>query len=221
MTTQPDTKPPPCGRLVPHMRYPVEGDTCVCWGHVADALQRYLGMDFDAAAQMAADLWADADKAFVWTAKYADDHEVETYPPPAALAALQEAGPPRATPTTRTARDAAGVSGQTRTTRKPASTAATTGRRDMAIEAPEQTYQAGVAAGEARALQFAAVLTHSLPAPRGSSADYKAGWRTGFANVRNLRACEDGLAEGDESFRAQFDYMTDALKRHAEAVQHA
>ena len=86
---------------------------------------------------------------------------------------------------------------------------------------PEQTYQAGMAAGEARAMTFAAVLTHSLPAPSGSSADYKAGWRVGFANVRNLRACEVGLAAGDESFRAQFDYMTAALKRHAEAVQHA
>jgi hypothetical protein len=67
------------------------GDQCGCWCMVADALQRYLGMDFDASAQMAADLWRqEADKAYVWTARYADDHDVTTYPPPAALAALQE-----------------------------------------------------------------------------------------------------------------------------------
>jgi hypothetical protein len=86
---------------------------------------------------------------------------------------------------------------------------------------PEQTYEAGMAAGEARAATFPDVRTHSLPAPDGSSREFASGWRTGFANVRNLRACEDGLAAGDESFREQFDYMTAALKRHAEAVQHA
>jgi len=54
---------------------------CGCWCMIADALQQYLGMDFDASAQMAADLWEqEADKEYVWSAKYADDHDVETYP---------------------------------------------------------------------------------------------------------------------------------------------
>jgi hypothetical protein len=57
---------------------------CGCWCLVADAFQRYLGMDFDAAAQMASDLWdQEADKERVWSARYADDHDVETYPNPA------------------------------------------------------------------------------------------------------------------------------------------
>lgn len=53
---------------------------CGCWCMVADALQRYLGMDFDASAQLAADLWAEADKERVWAASYANDHDVEVYP---------------------------------------------------------------------------------------------------------------------------------------------
>lgn len=62
---------------------------CACWCLVADALQRYLGVDFDAAAQTAADLWTDhADKPYVWSGEYAEDHDVLTYPPPAGLLAL-------------------------------------------------------------------------------------------------------------------------------------
>jgi hypothetical protein len=54
---------------------------CGCWAHLADALQRYLGMDFDASADSAARLWdAHADRERVWSAGYADDHDVETYP---------------------------------------------------------------------------------------------------------------------------------------------
>lgn len=56
---------------------------CVCWCLLAGALQQFLGMDFDASADMAARMWdAEADREFVWAAKYADDHEVETYPAP-------------------------------------------------------------------------------------------------------------------------------------------
>jgi hypothetical protein len=61
---------------------------CGCWAHLADALQRYLGMDFDASADSAARLWdsrAD-DHERVWTAQYADDHDVETYPDTRGLA---------------------------------------------------------------------------------------------------------------------------------------
>jgi hypothetical protein len=56
---------------------------CCCWGLVADALQRYLGMDFDGAALMASQMWDaidPADRAYVWAARYADDHDVTTYP---------------------------------------------------------------------------------------------------------------------------------------------
>jgi len=68
-------------------------DKCSCWGRVAEALQRYLGMDFDAAALLASRLWDDqADKPHVWTAGYANDHDgAEVYDPPAPLAALQGA----------------------------------------------------------------------------------------------------------------------------------
>jgi hypothetical protein len=64
---------------------------CCCWGHVADTLQRFLGMDFDGAAQDAADMWremSDEEKEFVWSGRHADTHQVDTYPPPPALAAL-------------------------------------------------------------------------------------------------------------------------------------
>lgn len=58
-----------------------EDGRCGCWALLADALQRYLGMDFDGSAQMAADLWEqEAQKEAVWTAEYANDHDVETYP---------------------------------------------------------------------------------------------------------------------------------------------
>jgi len=60
-----------------------EDDRCTCWCLVADALQQYLGMDFDASADMAARLWTtEADKPYVWQARYADDHDVGIYPPP-------------------------------------------------------------------------------------------------------------------------------------------
>ena len=65
---------------------------CGCWCQVADALQRYLGMDFDAAALLASQLWdREADKAFVWRAAYADDHDVTTYPLPPVMAEAAEA----------------------------------------------------------------------------------------------------------------------------------
>lgn len=55
--------------------------TCACWGHVAAAYERFLGIDFDTAADMAARIWdADADKARVWAADYAEDHDVDVYP---------------------------------------------------------------------------------------------------------------------------------------------
>lgn len=77
-------------------------------------------------------------------------------------------------------------------------------------------YLRGMADGEAKALTFPDVRTNSLTAPDGSSRTYAAGWRIGFANVRNLRACEDRLAAGDESYRGQFDYMTATIERHAD-----
>jgi hypothetical protein len=58
-------------------------DMCNCWTLLADALQRYLGMDFDASADLAARMWREeADKEYVWSAEYANDHDVETYPEP-------------------------------------------------------------------------------------------------------------------------------------------
>jgi hypothetical protein len=73
---------------------PVEHGKCLCWGLVAQALEQYLGRDYDHAAQQAADLWRRlslADKLRVWHADYADDHftyengvsvPVKTYPRP-------------------------------------------------------------------------------------------------------------------------------------------
>jgi hypothetical protein len=50
---------------------------------LANALQRYLGMGFDGAAQMAADLWdQEAGPDRVRSAKYADDHDLPVFPPP-------------------------------------------------------------------------------------------------------------------------------------------
>jgi len=60
-----------------------DGRRCSCWCMVADALQRYLGRDFDDSADEAARLWDGLDHAEqwrVWTAEYADDHDVPTYP---------------------------------------------------------------------------------------------------------------------------------------------
>lgn len=62
---------------------PVEGEgrQCACWCLLSEALQRFLGMDFDGSAQMAADLWEqEADKEYVWSNEYADDHDVDVYP---------------------------------------------------------------------------------------------------------------------------------------------
>jgi hypothetical protein len=50
-------------------------------------------MDFDASADKAARMWdaiPDADNERVWTAAYADDHQVDAYAPPPELAALCE-----------------------------------------------------------------------------------------------------------------------------------
>jgi len=55
----------------------------------------------------------------------------------------------------------------------------------------EHAWQAGMTAGEQRALAFDRTRTHSLPAPAGASANYAAGWRVGFANVRNLLVNSD------------------------------
>jgi hypothetical protein len=66
---------------------PVENRTCNCWCMVAQALQQYLGMDFDASAQMAADMWEQhANKESVWSAEYANDHDAEVYPDTRAFA---------------------------------------------------------------------------------------------------------------------------------------
>jgi hypothetical protein len=62
---------------------PVENDKCCCWGMIADALQRYLGTDFDGAASMASQLWEatdPVDRARVWAAEYAEQHDVPVYP---------------------------------------------------------------------------------------------------------------------------------------------
>ncbi len=62
---------------------PVENGQCACWCHVADALQRFLGMDFDHSADLAARMWAELggeDRARVWSAEYANDHDVPVYP---------------------------------------------------------------------------------------------------------------------------------------------
>ena len=70
-------------------------DVCACWCRVADALQRYLAADFDGAAADAHRMWDQmelADKAAVWSAAFAGDHDgVETYPLPPAMAALAAA----------------------------------------------------------------------------------------------------------------------------------
>jgi ribosomal protein L37E len=64
---------------------PVQQGKCACWCLVADTLQRYLGYDFDASADMAARMWNDLDDADherVWSAEYAATHDVPTYPQP-------------------------------------------------------------------------------------------------------------------------------------------
>lgn len=62
---------------------PVENGKCGCWTQVAAALQQFLGMDFDGSAQMAAEMWDETsteDRQRVWSAEYANDHDVKTYP---------------------------------------------------------------------------------------------------------------------------------------------
>jgi hypothetical protein len=59
--------------------------TCSCWCLLADALQHFLGMDFDGAAQFASDLWREhADnRAYVWSGEWAAEHDLPVYPKPA------------------------------------------------------------------------------------------------------------------------------------------
>ena len=67
---------------------PVENGQCGCWGNLAAALQRFLGRDFDASAEEAARLWGELDekdKAYIWSAGYAEQHDVTTYPAPESL----------------------------------------------------------------------------------------------------------------------------------------
>ncbi len=67
----------------------VHDNLCGCWAMVADTLQRYLGMDFDHSAQVAAVMWAStpqSDKERVWSAEYANDHDVTSYPDERAFA---------------------------------------------------------------------------------------------------------------------------------------
>lgn len=64
---------------------PVENGQCACWAHVADALQQYLGMDFDTSADVASGMWdqlSQEERVYVWSAQYANDHDVPVYPPP-------------------------------------------------------------------------------------------------------------------------------------------
>lgn len=52
------------------------GGRCACWCLLADALQKYLGMDFDEAAQRAAIMWdTGADKEWVYSGKWFDTHD--------------------------------------------------------------------------------------------------------------------------------------------------
>jgi hypothetical protein len=77
----------------------------------------------------------------------------------------------------------------------------------------EADFQRGIVDGEAYALTFPDVRTHSVTAPLYTSFPYKAGWRVGFARVRTLRVCEDRLAAGDETYRDQFNRLSEAIGR--------
>jgi hypothetical protein len=58
---------------------------CYCWLSVAETLERYLGMDSDHAANVAAQMWSvlsQDQREYVWAAEYADSHDVMTYPNP-------------------------------------------------------------------------------------------------------------------------------------------
>jgi hypothetical protein len=58
---------------------------CYCWLTVAETLERYTGIDFDHAADVAANMWAamtQDQREYVWAACYANDHEVPVYPNP-------------------------------------------------------------------------------------------------------------------------------------------
>jgi hypothetical protein len=76
---------PPAGPLAPWCHtcgnaISPEGQ-CACWCHIAEAYQRFAGIDFDTSALMASEFWAShADKPYVWAATYADDHDVPVYP---------------------------------------------------------------------------------------------------------------------------------------------
>lgn len=62
---------------------PVMNNVCVCWVHLADDLQRYLGYEHDGAAEQAKIMWDNLgpiDRERVWSAEYAETHDVETYP---------------------------------------------------------------------------------------------------------------------------------------------
>jgi hypothetical protein len=57
---------------------------CNCWALLADALQQYLGMDFDEAAMEAAQLWDEVDDDYrerVWSGEWPAEHPgVPFYP---------------------------------------------------------------------------------------------------------------------------------------------
>jgi hypothetical protein len=58
---------------------------CYCWTSVAETLERYLGYDYDHAANVAANMWdvlSQDQREYVWSAEYANDHDVMTYPNP-------------------------------------------------------------------------------------------------------------------------------------------
>lgn len=85
---------PPAVKAVPDHHFtwcetcgnPVENDVCVCWTHVAGVLERFMGYDYDRAAAYARTMWgrmSQDDRERVWSAEYADNHDVPTYPEPA------------------------------------------------------------------------------------------------------------------------------------------
>lgn len=50
---------------------------CACWALLADALEQYSGLDFDSAAQLAADMWerdmGSDDRERVWSGAWLDE----------------------------------------------------------------------------------------------------------------------------------------------------
>lgn len=60
-------------------------EKCYCWLSVAETLERYLAFDHDHAADWAMHMWhalSDGERERIWTAEYADSHDVPTYPCP-------------------------------------------------------------------------------------------------------------------------------------------